>query len=96
MMERVVIIKGLSLDEREPEIEEKAHACLIKYEKECKHLGNRFDQVFTSLMVCHYNSIPLDFDRLLSFEDFSLAHDILGIDRYTGKMTNHFRPRCAL
>lgn len=42
---------------------------------------------------------PLDWDRLIAFDAFNFSHDILGIinniDRSTGKLKNHFLPRCA-
>jgi len=41
----------------------------------------------------------LDFEKLLSFDDFNFYHDMFGIhnnlDRNTGKLKNHFVPRCA-
>lgn len=55
--------------------------------------------IFMDLEVCHSNGTPLDFDRLLAFDDVSLMHDINGIaqhiDRTTGELQNCFLPRCA-
>lgn len=51
------------------------------------------------LEACHANGCPLDFDRLLSADDFNFTHDIAGIarhmDRETGKLTGCFLPRFA-
>jgi len=51
------------------------------------------------LDATHSNGCPLDFDKLLNFEDFDFYHDIYGIikhlDRKTGKLQNCFLPRCA-
>jgi len=54
------------------------------------------------LAACHKNGCPLDFEKLLSGrfrESGSFGHDVWGIrrfiDRTTGKLTNHFLPRCA-
>ncbi len=42
---------------------------------------------------------PVDLEALLSADDFNFAHDAYGIsghmDRETGKLMNHFRPRYA-
>jgi hypothetical protein len=60
----------------------------------------KIDRVSASmdLIACHSNGCPLDFEKLLAFEDFSFAHDFSGIarhmDRETGKISNHFLPRC--
>ncbi len=51
------------------------------------------------LSATHSNGCPLDFDKLLGFDDFDFYHDIYGIvkhlDRTTGKLQNCFLPRCA-
>lgn len=43
--------------------------------------------------------IPLDFEKLLAFDNFNFAHDICGIqahmNRATGKIEDCFLPRCA-
>jgi hypothetical protein len=48
----------------------------------------------------HANGCPLNLRKLLTFDDFNFAHDILGIRRHlnrdTGVFENCFRPRCAL
>lgn len=45
------------------------------------------------------NGCPLDLAKLLTFGDFDFAHDVWGIrnhiDRTTGKLMDHFLPRCA-
>jgi hypothetical protein len=51
------------------------------------------------ISACHISENPLDFDKLLSFDDFSFVHDVYGIqkniDRETGKLMNCFCPRCS-
>lgn len=43
---------------------------------------------------------PLDLDRLMEFDEYNFAHDILGINRNlnhrTCELENCFLPRCAL
>lgn len=50
------------------------------------------------LIATHANGCPLDFDKLLAFDDFNFQHDFWGIvshiDRNTGKLKNNFLPRC--
>lgn len=54
--------------------------------------------MFLDLTHTHDNC-PLDFEKLLKFDDFSFYHDILGIadnlDRTTHELNNCFLPRCA-
>lgn len=42
---------------------------------------------------------PLDLTLLASFDNFNFVHDVAGIcrhlDRPSGKLKNHFFPRCA-
>jgi hypothetical protein len=49
--------------------------------------------------AAHSNGTPLDFDKLLAFDDFNFWHDINGIQRHinreTGKIENCFSPRCS-
>jgi hypothetical protein len=51
------------------------------------------------ITAAHRNGCPLDLERMLGFDDFSLAHDVSGIHRYidrnTGRLTNCFCPRSA-
>lgn len=51
------------------------------------------------LTACHSNGTPLDLARLLQADEFNFLHDIYGInrhiDRSTGQLNNHFRPRFA-
>lgn len=51
------------------------------------------------LTATNANGCKLDFNRLIAFDDFNFAHDVFGIantiDRKTGKLTNHFLPRCS-
>ncbi len=52
-----------------------------------------------NLTACHTSGNPLDFERLLTFDDYSFMHDITGIDysinRDTGKLGHLFSPRCT-
>lgn len=49
------------------------------------------------MTAAHSNGCPIDFERLLSADDFNFAHDVAGIanhiDRETGKLAGHFLPR---
>lgn len=51
------------------------------------------------LTACHSNGCPLDFAKLLGFDNFNFSHDIGGIRRHmnrtTGQLENCFVPRCA-
>lgn len=51
------------------------------------------------LTATNANGCPLNFDALLTFDDFNFSHDIEGImkhlDRRTGELQNYFLPRCA-
>lgn len=53
----------------------------------------------TSVVFCHCGDCPLDLDKLLVADNYTLIHDVLGIDqnidRQTLKLRNHFHPRCA-
>ncbi|MBR8344194.1 hypothetical protein [Burkholderia ambifaria] len=52
------------------------------------------------LTACHANGCPMDWARLNAADDFTLAHDVGGIqlhiNRRTGKLENCFLPRCAV
>ena len=52
-----------------------------------------------NLLAVNANGNPIDFDRLLGFDDFNFTHDVLGIDRHldrdTGQLNNMFRPRSS-
>lgn len=68
--------------------------------KICDRIGNVDTQgLMMDLDATHSNGCPLDFEQLLTFDDFNFYHDISGIakhlDRNTGKLKNCFRPRCA-
>lgn len=51
------------------------------------------------LAATHANGCPLDFEKLLGFDDFDFKHDMFGIarhlDRSTGELMHCFYPRCA-
>lgn len=52
------------------------------------------------ITACHCNGNPLDLRKLLDADDFNFSHDVFGIarhiDRETGKLSNHFSPRCSI
>lgn len=51
------------------------------------------------LTACHVTEGPLDLQKLLDFDDFDFAHDVIGIYthllRTTGRLGSHFWPRCG-
>lgn len=51
------------------------------------------------LTACHANGCPMDWERLNAADDFTLAHDVGGIqrhiNRHTGRIEDGFLPRCA-
>lgn len=51
------------------------------------------------ISACHCNGTPLNFQKLLDFDDFNFNHDFYGIrkhiDRNTGKLKDCFLPRCS-
>lgn len=51
------------------------------------------------LSATHANGCPIDFGKLLAFDDFNFIHDVSGImnkiDRTSGKLTDCFLPRSA-
>lgn len=53
-----------------------------------------------NLIAVHANGNPLNFKKLLKFDDFNFMHDVLGIhnylDRETGRLANFFSPRCSV
>lgn len=63
--------------------------------------GHTLDRQSTEmdLVATHANGCPMDFAKLEAADNFNLMHDVFGIarhiDRETGKLTNHFVPRCA-
>ncbi|KVW63476.1 hypothetical protein [Burkholderia ubonensis] len=52
------------------------------------------------LTACHANGCPMDWESLNAADDFTLAHDVGGIQRHinrrTGKLEHCFLPRCAV
>jgi len=50
-------------------------------------------------LECAHKSCPLDFKKLLAFDNFNFAHDIVGIqnhmDRENARLSHRFLPRCA-
>ncbi len=55
--------------------------------------------LYTSIAACHTNGCELDLERFLKADDFRFSYDVFGIarhvDRKTGKLDQHFMPRCA-
>ena len=51
------------------------------------------------LTATHVNGCELDLEKLLTFDDYNFAHDVVGIvkhiDRNTGELLNCFLPRCS-
>lgn len=51
------------------------------------------------IAACHANGTPLLLAELLAAKEFDFMHDIIGIQRHinreTGKLNDHFLPRCA-
>ncbi len=56
-------------------------------------------EIEMDLSATNANGAPLDFAKLLAFDDFNFLHDVLGIadhiNRNDGRLTGHFLPRCA-
>lgn len=52
-----------------------------------------------ALSACHANGNPLDFQKLLDFDNFNFSYDIFNIynhlDRQTGKLIGIFSPLCS-
>lgn len=52
-----------------------------------------------SLTACHANGCPLNLKELIRADDFTVLHDVLGIDKHidksTGELRNCFMPRCS-
>jgi hypothetical protein len=55
-------------------------------------------ELHMDLTACHANGCPMDWEKLLSADDTTLAHDVGGIQRHisrkTGKLQDCFLPRC--
>ena len=55
--------------------------------------------LYMDLEHCHTKGCPLDFERLINFNDGDFLHDIVGIrkniNRETGEIENCFLPRCS-
>lgn len=52
------------------------------------------------IIATHANGTPLNLEKLLNLPAHDFAHDITGMnrnmDQSTGRLMNHFRPKCAL
>lgn len=64
--------------------------------------GKQYDRKTCDMDITatHLNGCPLDLSKLLYANDFNFAHDVFQIgmhlDRKTGKLSNHFLPRCSI
>ncbi|WP_336764353.1 hypothetical protein [Asaia sp. VD9] len=62
-------------------------------------LPSRTD-IAMDITATHANGLPLRLSDMLGADKFDFLHDIAGIskhlDRETGKLTEHFRPRFAV
>ncbi|ARS27639.1 DUF6874 family protein [Sphingomonas sp. KC8] len=74
-------------------IAERAIALQLAHSGHCDETRD----VIMDITAAHRNGNPLDLERLLAADDFNLAHDVFGIsrhiDRNTGRLMQHFRPR---
>ena len=75
---------------------------IFKVVKRAAEFPEYFDKLKLSmdLAATHLNGCPLDFEKLLEFEEGNFLHDISGIschiNRNIGKLENCFLPRCNL
>jgi hypothetical protein len=64
-------------------------------------MGLKADRVdvMMDITACHCNGTPLNLEKLLAFDDFNFAHDVVGIrthiNRRTGEINDCFLPRSA-
>jgi hypothetical protein len=62
--------------------------------------GSDKTSMVMDVTATHANGNPLRLADLLAADDFNFAHDMSGIanclDRTTGQLTNHFRPRFSV
>lgn len=72
---------------------------IIRRAKKLNLEDSEIQDLFMDLSATHCNGTPLDFEKLLNFDDFNFAHDIYGIvaniNRSTGQLDNCFLPRCS-
>ena len=74
---------------------------IVKIAQRAEAGGWQVDRMTTvmDLSACHANGCPMDFDRLLTADEFNFWHDMHGIsnhvDRETGKLADCFLPRFA-
>lgn len=66
-----------------------------------KSQGHRLDRLSAQmdLSCVHSGCCPLRLDDILAADDFNICHDVFGIakhlNRETGELDGHFRPRFA-
>jgi hypothetical protein len=86
------LFKGLTDDDRALCLQVGARAEDMKPEA--------FDasSVALDFAATHLNGCPIDFVKVLAFDDFSFLHDVAGIkknlNRKTGELHRFFLPRC--
>lgn len=69
----------------------------------CAREGNEIDVKSARMDMEAANGVngnePLDYGKLMDFDDADFVHDMAGIarhmDRATGQLMNHFVPRCV-
>ena len=74
--------------------------CLI-VSRAMRHYPDLDEQSLSmDITACHLNGCPLRLEALEMANDFDFIHDVFGIrhhmDRRTGKLMNHFRPRFSV
>lgn len=86
---------------RDPVTAEQIRKCVARAVRLHKAGGRTCDKLALEmdLSATNANGCPIDFDKLLSFDDFSFLHDITGIQhhvsRTSGRITGCFVPRSA-
>ena len=76
-------------------------AVVKKISERAQKLGDPRDSmdIEMDVLATSANGCPIDFEKLLGFDDFSFAHDVAGIaknlNRSTGTLENCFLPRSA-
>lgn len=82
------------------------HELINKIAKRASCLAVEYDIEYSKMTAtmdvtaCHANGCELDLNKLLEAPAPDFAHDVFGIrrhlDRRTGKLGDHFLPRCAI
>lgn len=86
---------------RDPVTAELIRKCVARAVRLHKAGGRTCDKLSLEmdLSAANANGCPIDFGKLLTFDDFSFLHDITGIQhhvsRISGRITGCFVPRSA-